>query len=400
MIWLFTVLRRLRPSVIFSQQWTSIALLSVLLLAAGWPAVNSSLPGSSGQILYNNSGVPGAKTLACSDLSDAGSGCTGTTSSGGTVTSIATGFGLTGGPITGSGTIARVAPSTDDQIEVSDSSSGATWRTLTDCTGTDKALTYATSSNTFGCNTIASTPSGAALTKTDDTNVTLTLGGTPTTALLQATSLTMGWSGQLGLARGGTHADLSATGGTSQVLKQVSSGANITVARLACSDLSDAGSGCTGTTSSGGTVTSVATGAGLTGGTITSTGTIALTTSAKTRSFGAAFDGGGVALTTGSSLPFQVPYACTISAYSISVTTADTATFKTWRVATGTAIPTSGNSISSLGVSIASGTHVRSTTVTDWTSTAISANDIVIIQLSSVGGTTQGATFQVECTLS
>lgn len=41
----------------------------------------------------------------------------------------------------------------------------------------------------------------AALTKIDDTNVTLTLGGTPTTALLQATSLTLGWTGTLADAR-------------------------------------------------------------------------------------------------------------------------------------------------------------------------------------------------------
>ncbi len=46
--------------------------------------------------------------------------------------------------------------------------------------------------------------SAAALTKTDDTNVTLTLGGTPTTALLQATSITAGWTGQLAVSRGGT----------------------------------------------------------------------------------------------------------------------------------------------------------------------------------------------------
>jgi len=39
------------------------------------------------------------------------------------------------------------------------------------------------------------TPS--ALTKTDDTNVTLTLGGSPSTALLAATSLTLGWTGTL-----------------------------------------------------------------------------------------------------------------------------------------------------------------------------------------------------------
>jgi len=41
----------------------------------------------------------------------------------------------------------------------------------------------------------------AALTKTDDTNVTLTLGGSPSTALLQATSLTLGWTGTLADSR-------------------------------------------------------------------------------------------------------------------------------------------------------------------------------------------------------
>jgi hypothetical protein len=45
---------------------------------------------------------------------------------------------------------------------------------------------------------------GAALTKADDTNVTLTLGGSPSTALLAATSITAGWSGQLAVSRGGT----------------------------------------------------------------------------------------------------------------------------------------------------------------------------------------------------
>lgn len=45
---------------------------------------------------------------------------------------------------------------------------------------------------------------GEALTKTDDTNVTVTLAGSPTTALLNATSLTMGWAGLLAPSRGGT----------------------------------------------------------------------------------------------------------------------------------------------------------------------------------------------------
>jgi hypothetical protein len=43
--------------------------------------------------------------------------------------------------------------------------------------------------------------SPAALTSADDTHVTLTLGGTPATALLRATSLTMGWTGTLAAAR-------------------------------------------------------------------------------------------------------------------------------------------------------------------------------------------------------
>lgn len=43
------------------------------------------------------------------------------------------------------------------------------------------------------------TPSG--LTKVDDTNVTLTLGGTPASALLQPVSLTLGWAGTLADAR-------------------------------------------------------------------------------------------------------------------------------------------------------------------------------------------------------
>lgn len=74
---------------------------------------------------------------------------------------------------------------------------------------------------------------GAALTKVDDTNVTLALGGTPATALLRAASLTLGWNGRLGLARGGTHADLSATGGPGQVLMQSTVGGDITVGTLA-----------------------------------------------------------------------------------------------------------------------------------------------------------------------
>lgn len=55
--------------------------------------------------------------------------------------------------------------------------------------------------------------SPSALTRVDDTNVTLTLGGTPATALLEAVSLTLGWTGLLSLTRGGTNASLVASNG-------------------------------------------------------------------------------------------------------------------------------------------------------------------------------------------
>jgi hypothetical protein len=52
--------------------------------------------------------------------------------------------------------------------------------------------------------TTSQIPSGAALTKSDDTNVTLSLAGSPTTALINAASITAGWTGTLAVGRGGT----------------------------------------------------------------------------------------------------------------------------------------------------------------------------------------------------
>lgn len=53
---------------------------------------------------------------------------------------------------------------------------------------------------------------GAALTTSNDTNVTLTLGGMPATSLLRAASITAGWTGQLSATRGGTGQATVATG--------------------------------------------------------------------------------------------------------------------------------------------------------------------------------------------
>lgn len=71
------------------------------------------------------------------------------------------------------------------------------------------------------------------------------ISGTASTAQIPSLDASKITTGQLALARGGTHADLSSTGGASQVLMQLSSGANITVSQLAYSDLSGTAPGST-----------------------------------------------------------------------------------------------------------------------------------------------------------
>jgi hypothetical protein len=101
------------------------------------------------------------------------------------------------------------------------------------------------------------------LTRVNDTNVTLTLGGASATSLLAATSLTLGWTGQLSTSRGGT--GLSALGTSNQLIR-VNSGATA-LEYFTPSYITTA-------------VTSVATAGLISGGPITGTGTI--TTSMST----------------------------------------------------------------------------------------------------------------------
>ena len=68
----------------------------------------------------------------------------------------------------------------------------------------------------------------AALTRVDGPTVPLSLGGTPTTALLRAASLTLGWTGQLAISRGGT--GLSALGTGVQTWLGTPSSANLRAA--------------------------------------------------------------------------------------------------------------------------------------------------------------------------
>ena len=108
----------------------------------------------------------------------------------------------------------------------------------------------------------------------------------------------------------------------------------------------------------------------------------------------------GSALTTAEVGYITLPHnfaTCTISGWHI-MADAGTATLKTARIATGgTALPTVGsNSISTSGVSLASGTLINSTTVTDFTSTTLSAGDTLGFFITTVA-TAKQITFQLDC---
>lgn len=109
--------------------------------------------------------------------------------------------------------------------------------------------------------------------------------------------------------------------------------------------------------------------------------------------------GSGVALTTANvSAALTVPFACTIVGWNIALGSGDsgTVTVKVWKVAAGTAIPTSANSINTSGVSLSTGTAVQSTTVTDFTTTTISANDLIIIAVTAISGTVACVNFELK----
>lgn len=88
-------------------------------------------------------------------------------------------------------------------------------------------------------------------------------------------------SGLLALARGGVHADLSATGGTSQVLRQSTVGGNVSVSQLACADLSNSVASCSTDTTVATNITTGTLGATVQGN-ITTVGTIGTGTWAGT----------------------------------------------------------------------------------------------------------------------
>lgn len=132
--------------------------------------------GLNTQVQYNNSGTLAGNSCfiwVSPSLTVGGTGCTGQLKLGGTTSGFLT---QTVGSIAGNPII--------------------TW-------GNVSGTPAVTASAPLVLNTTTGnlTISGSALTKADDTNVTLTLGGTPASALLSSTSLTLGWTGTLAAGR-------------------------------------------------------------------------------------------------------------------------------------------------------------------------------------------------------
>jgi len=121
---------------------------------------------------------------------------------------------VSGSPVTSSGTLTGTLTTQSVNTLFAGPSSGAaatpTFRALT--TADIPALSYVTSVGATApiTSTGGLTPTigvtAAALDKVDDTNVTMTLSGSPSTALIAATTMGLGWTGQLAVSRGGTGA--------------------------------------------------------------------------------------------------------------------------------------------------------------------------------------------------
>ncbi len=79
------------------------------------------------------------------------------------------------------------------------------------------------------------------------------------------------------------------------------------------------------------------------------------------------------------------PFAGTITAWNLTVDTG-TITVKIWKIATGTAHPTSANSINTSGLSLSSNTSIHSTDLSDFTTTAVAVGDIFAVEVTVVSG--------------
>lgn len=114
-------------------------------------------------------------------------------------------------------------------------------------------------------------------------------------------------------------------------------------------------------------------------------------------SFGATFDGGGAPLTVGTKAYTRVPFACTVTGWSVIVDTG-TATVDVWRQATAaTDLPAVGDEIAGTDHPTIAANNVVKAAVGAWTSTAIAADDVIAFNIDAASGVTW-LQVVIECT--
>jgi hypothetical protein len=115
---------------------------------------------------------------------------------------------------------------------------------------------------------------------------------------------------------------------------------------------------------------------------------------------------GGAALTTSSvSQVLTVPFKCTVTGYNLDLGPGDSGgvTVSFWKVANGTSIPTSSNSISHSGLSLSSGTSTGFVAVTaayptsDFTTLTVNYRDKLVMAVTAVSGSPTTVTGMLEC---
>lgn len=188
------------------------SLTGVLALANGGTglsaAADDTVPVSNGTA-WEAKAVPSCTAAGCAIQYNAGTNAWGAN----TAIDAATGDNAAGFFPAGALEVARggtgAAPGADDQVLVSDSTVGATWRGLTNCSASGSAVSYATASNAWGCNSAIQAATGDAATGFFASGaIEAARGGTgiDTSGSTGAARVSAGtWSiGTLAVAHGGT----------------------------------------------------------------------------------------------------------------------------------------------------------------------------------------------------